>query len=118
MSLEIITEVQKRSEKFLNWIELTVDDANAIKAAIAFFEYNSSALKAIIKLAQIDLAATQSIDLENNSLNALKSVYSMNVLFNKEKADNSFKTGLELIITQGYTYNKIYFQKGKDKIWI
>lgn len=118
MSVEIITEVQKRSEKFLNWIELTVDDANAIKAAIAFFEYNSSALKAIIKLAQIDLAATHSIDLENNSLNALKSVYSMNVLFNKEKADNSFKKGLELIITQGYTFNKVYFEKGDHKVWI
>jgi len=118
MSVEIITEVQKRSEKFLNWIELTVDDANAIKAAIAFFEYNSSALKAIIKLAQIDLAATQSIDLENKSLNALKSVYSMNVLFDKEKADNSFKKGLELIITQGYTFNKVYFEKGEHKVWI
>ena len=118
MSLEIIKEVKKRSEKFLNWIELTVDDPNAIKAAIGFFEYNQSALKAVIKLAQIDLAATSEIDLENSSLNALKSIHSMNVLFNKENADSSFKKGLDLIITEGYTFNKVYFKKGDKTIWI
>ena len=36
----------------------------------------------------------------------------------KRKADNSFKKGLELIITQGYTFNKVYFEKGEHKVWI
>ena len=42
----------------------------------------------------------------------------MNVLFNKENADSSFKKGLDLIITEGYTFNKVYFKKGDKTIWI
>ena len=44
MSAEIIKEVKDRSKRFLDWIELTCEDENAIKAAISFFEYNESAL--------------------------------------------------------------------------
>lgn len=118
MSAEIIKELKNRSTKFMNWIELNVEDENVIKSAIAFFEYEESALKAIVQMAQIDLAASNSIDLENSSLNALKSSYHINVPFNKENADSKFRRGLDLILTQGYSYNGIYYQKGNVKQWV
>jgi len=118
MSKEIITELQQRSKKFLNWIELTVDDENAIKAAIAYFEFEQSALKAILKMAQLDLAAVTEIDLQNSSLTALINKYNIDRPFNKESANKAFSNGLELIITQGYNYNGIFYHKGNDKRWI
>ena len=114
---EIITELKQRSTKFMNWIELTVDDENAIKAAINYFEFAESALKAIKRNAEIDLAAAKTIDLENSSLNALKSTYKVNVPFNKESADKRYRKGLDLILTEGYTYNGMYFEKGTKRIW-
>ena len=118
MSKEIINELKERSKKFLNWIELTIEDENAIKAAIAYFEFEQSALKAILKLAQIDLAAVTEIDLQNTSLTALIKKYNIDRPFNKESADSDFKNGLELIITQNYSYNGIYYTKGNEKRWI
>ena len=117
MQHEIIKELKERSQKFLNWIELNVEDENVIKSAIAFFEFEDSALKAIIKLAQIDLAAKKQIDLENSDLNALKSAYYVNVPFDKKNADTKLRKGLDLILTQGYSYNGMYYQKGDKKIW-
>ena len=118
MSKEIINELKERSKKFLNWIELTVEDENAIKAAIAYFEFEQSALKAILKLAQLDLAVVTEIDLQNTSLTALIKKYNIDRPFNKESADKAFSNGLNLIITQGYNYNGIFYHKGKDKKWI
>tara|TARA_R110002073_G_scaffold33547_6_gene100703 strand:+ start:2361 stop:2717 length:357 start_codon:yes stop_codon:yes gene_type:complete len=118
MSKEIINELKERSTKFMNWIELTVDDENAIKAAIAYFEFEESALKAILKLAQIDLAVVTEIDLQNTSLTALIKKYNVDSPFNKESANKDFKNGLELIITQNYSYNGIFYHKGNDKRWI
>ena len=117
MSHEIIKELKERSQKFLNWIEYTVNDKQALKAAISYFEFQESGMKAIIKLAQIDLAAVQQTDLQNTSLNELLKVYNINRPFNYESAENKFKNGLELIITQGYSYNGMYYQKGTEKIW-
>lgn len=117
MSHEIIKELKERSQKFLNWIEYTVNDKQALKAAISYFEFQESGMKAIIKLAQIDLAAVQQTDLQNTSLNELLKVYNINRPFNYESADSKFKKGLELIITQGYSYNGMYYQKGTEKIW-
>jgi len=114
---EIITELKQRSQKFMNWIELTVNDENAIKAAINYFEFEESALKAILKMAQMDLAASKTIELENDNLNALLSSYYINVPFNKESANSKLKKGLELILIDNYSYNGIYFQKGTKKIW-
>jgi len=118
MSKEIINELKQRSQKFLNWIELTVDDPAAIKAAIAYFEFEQSALKAILKTAQIDLAVVTEIDLQNTSLTALIKKYNIDRPFNKESADKAFSKGLELIITQNYSYNGIFYHKGTDKRWI
>lgn len=117
MSAEIIKEVKERAAKFLNWIEFSMNDPNALKAAINFFEYNESALKAIVQSAKIDLAASSSIDLQNNSLNRLLQSYNVNRPFDYKEADNKFKKGLILIITEGYSYNGIYFEKGKEKLW-
>jgi len=117
MSEEIINELAKRSEKFMNWITLTVEDENAIKAAIAYFEYQQSGLKAIIKMAQMDLAASNMIDLQNTSLTALISKFNIDRPFNKESANSALAKGLELIIAQDYQYNGIYFTKGDKKKW-
>jgi len=116
--VEIINELKQRSNKFLNWIELNVEDENVIKSAIQFFEFEDSALKAIIKTAKIDLAASKTIDLENSSLNALLSSYYINVPFNKDNAATKLKKGLELILIDNYSYNGIYFQKGNKKQWV
>ena len=115
---EIINELKKRSEKFLNWVEFTVNDPQAVKAAISYFKYNEDALKAIIKIAQIDLYAANSIDLQNSSLNELLKVYNVNRPFNEKEANNSFKRGLELIITKEYQFNGIFYTKGDEKLWI
>ena len=114
---EIINELKQRSTKFLNWIELNVEDENVIKSAIQFFEFEDSALKAILKMAQMDLAASKTIELENANLNALLSSYYINVPFNKESANSKLKKGLELILIDNYSYNGVYFQKGTKKIW-
>tara|TARA_R110002020_G_scaffold148570_1_gene324443 strand:- start:947 stop:1306 length:360 start_codon:yes stop_codon:yes gene_type:complete len=114
---KIINELKQRSEKFMNWIELNVEDENVIKSAIQFFEFEDSALKAIIKMAQMDLMAVNSVNLENTSLNALKTDYYINVSFNKEKANSKLKKGLELVLIDGYTYNGLYFEKGNIKTW-
>ena len=87
MSADIIKTVKEKSQRFLDWITLNVDDENVIKAAIDFFEYNESALKAIIKLAQLDLMASSSIDLQNKSLNNLLQSYNVNRPFNYKEAD-------------------------------
>jgi hypothetical protein len=118
MSAEIIKEVKERSAKLLNWIELTVDDPNAIKAAIEFFEYNESALKAIIKLSQIDLSASSMIELENKSITEVLSKYSIDRCFNEIEARKKLVNGLILVVADGYSFNGIYFEKGKDKRWI
>tara|TARA_R110000787_G_scaffold21104_1_gene62721 strand:+ start:54 stop:407 length:354 start_codon:yes stop_codon:yes gene_type:complete len=115
MSKEIINELKERSTKFMNWIELTVDDENAIKAAIAYFEFEQSALKAILKMAQLDLAAVTEIDLQNTSLTALISKYNIDRPFNKESANKAFKNGLDLIITQNYNYNGMFYHRGDEK---
>ena len=115
MSKEIINELKERSTKFMNWIELTVDDENAIKAAIEYFKYQESGIKAILKMAQLDLAAASSIELQNTSLTALVSKYNIDCPFNKEKANTEFKKGLDLIITQGFNYNGIFYHKGDEK---
>ena len=115
---EIINELKKRSQKFLNWVEFTVNDPQAVKAAISYFKYNEDALKAIIKIAQIDLYSANAIDLQNSSLNELLKVYNVNRPFNEKEANNSFKKGLELIITKGYQFNGIFYTKGDDKLWI
>ena len=115
--VEIINELKQRSDKFLKWIELNVEDENVIKSAISFFEFEDSALKAIIKMAQMDLATVKTIDLENTSLNALLSSYHINVPFNKDNAANKLKKGLEFILIDNYSYNGIYFQKGSKKVW-
>ena len=117
MSHEIIKELKERSQKFLNWIEFSLNDPQALKAAISYFEFQESGMKAIVKMAQIDLAAVSSIDLQNTSLNALLQAYNVDRPFNYKKADERFKKGLELIITQGYSYNGIFYHKGEDKIW-
>jgi hypothetical protein len=101
----------------MNWIELNVEDENVIKSAIQFFEYEDSALKAIIKMAKLDLSAVNFITTENSSLSQLLSDYRINTPFNKEKANNKLKKGLNLILTEGYTYNGLYFEKGNTKTW-
>ena len=117
MSHEIIKELKERSTKFLNWIELNVEDENVIKSAIAFFEFEDSALKAIIKMAEIDLAVVNTIDLQNTSLTALLRKYNTDTPFNKERAKKRFKKGLEMIITEDYQYNGMYYTKGTTKTW-
>ena len=114
---DLIIEVQKRSKKFLDWIELTIEDPNAIKAAIAFFEYNESALKAIIKLAQIDLSASSLIEAENSSITRVLSKYSVDRCFNENKASEGLISGLTRVIKDGYTFNGVYYEKGLHKLW-
>lgn len=117
MNIEIINQIKERSEKFLAWIELTVDDPNAIKAAIAFFEYNESALKAVIKMAQIDLAASSLIEVENKSIQRVLSQHSIDLCLDAKKARQQLVLRLTKVVNEGYTFNGIYLENGKDKIW-
>jgi len=118
MSKEIIKEVSTRSKRFLDWIELTIEDENAIKAAIAFFEYNESALKAIIKLAKIDLAASSFIEIENKSIERVLAQHSIDLCMDERKAREQLVLRLEKVVHDGYSYNGIYLAKGKEKIWV
>jgi len=117
MNIEIINQIKERSEKFLAWIELTVEDPNAIKAAISFFEYNESALKAVIKMAQIDLAASSLIEVENKSIQRVLSQHSIDLCLDAKKAREQLVLRLTKVVNEGYTFNGIYLEKGKDKIW-
>jgi hypothetical protein len=117
MNIEIINQIKERSEKFLAWIELTVDDPNAIKAAIAFFEYNESALKAVIKMAQIDLAASSLIEVENKSIQRVLSQHSIDLCLDSKKAREQLVLRLTKVVNEGYTFNGIYLENGKNKIW-
>ena len=114
---DLIIEVQQRSKKFLDWIELTIEDPNAIKAAIQFFEYNESALKAIIKLAQIDLSASSLIEAENSSITRVLSKYSVDRCFNEKEASDKLISGLTRVVKEGYTFNGMFYEKGLQKLW-
>ena len=118
MSAEIIKEVKERSDRFLSWIELTIEDENALKAAIAFFEYNESALKAIIKLAKIDLAASSMIEIENKSIEKVLAQHSIDLCMDENKAREQLVLRLEKVVPDGYSYNGIYLERGNDTIWV
>ena len=115
MSKEIINELKERSKKFSDYIEFYLNEPKALTAAISYFEFVESGMKAVLKMAQLDLAAASSIELQNTSLTALVSKYNIDCPFNKEKANTEFKKGLDLIITQGFNYNGIFYHKGDEK---
>ncbi len=111
---EFVDKLHKKRTSFLNWIELNVDDEKVLKAAIEYFDLEEKVRKANLLLAEIDLAASRSIETENKNLDLVISHYNIDRVFNKDKSEKWLVKALKLVIVYKYTFDGIKFSDGKE----
>lgn len=110
-----ITLNEKRNS-FINWIEFNINDKKVLDAAIKYFDYEEEVRKATIKMAQIDLAASKSIDLDNKNLESVISQYKIDSCFHKSKANKWLIEALTLVLVYDYTFDGLKFNNGAKNI--
>ena len=117
---DAITEMQltlnEKRNNFINWIEFNINDKKVLEAAVNYFDYEEQVRKATLKLAEIDLAAAKSIDLDNKSLETVIAHYKLDSCFNKDKSKNWLVEALKLVILYDYTFDGLKFARGDKKI--
>ena len=112
---EWLRNLKERQTKFMNYLELNLEDPNALKAAVEFFEQYEKTMLGIIKSNQIDNSVTQMVEFENKSLNNLKSEYNIDKIFNEDEANKWLSKGLDLVLIHKYTFDRFKFVKGDKK---
>ena len=117
MSHEIIKEFKKRSESFMDWIDLNITDQNVLRAAVEYFEYSEEVLKAIIKIAKIEAAVIIDEEGKNKAVKALLYRFNVDICFNEIKAREELLKGLRKVILEDYHFNGVSFSKGKERIY-
>ena len=112
---EWLRNLKERQTKFMNYLELNLEDPNALKAAVDFFELNEKTMLGILDSCRIDNSVTKSIEFENESLNNLISEYNIDRIFDEEKANIFLSNGLKMVIIHKYTFDRFKFVKGDKK---
>jgi hypothetical protein len=112
---EWLRNLKERQTKFMNYLELNLEDPNALKAAVEFFELNEKTMLGILDSCRIDNSVTKSIEFENESLKNLISEYNIDRIFNEEKANIFLSNGLKMVIIHKYTFDRFKFIKGDKK---
>ena len=99
----------------MNYLELNLEDPNALKAAVEFFELNEKTMLGILDSCRLDNSVTKSIEFENESLNNLISEYNIDRIFDEDKANIFLSNGLKMVIIHKYTFDRFKFSKGDKK---
>ena len=108
--------LNEKRQSFINWIEFNINDKKVLDAAIKYFEYEEEVRKATLKLAQIDLAASKSIELDNKNLEAVISQYKIDSCFYPDKSKNWLVEALKLVVLYDYTFDGLKFSNGKENV--
>ncbi len=112
---EWLRNLKERQTKFMNYLELNLEDPNALKAAVEFFELNEKTMFGILDSCRIDNSVTKSIEFENESLNNLISEYNIDRIFDEDKANIFLSNGLKMVLIHKYTFDRFKFVKGDKK---
>ena len=112
---ELWTQLTERRNKFLNWLEFNINDEKVLNAAIDYFELEEKVRDATIKMAQIDLAASKSIELDNKNIENVIAIYNLDKCFNEEKANKWLSKALKLVLIDNHTFDGLKFDNGKAK---
>ena len=110
--IEMQLTLNEKRNSFMNWIEFNINDKKVLDAAIIYFDYEEKVRKATLKLAEIDLAASKSIDLDNKNLQAVISQYKIDSCFNKAKSEKWLIEALKLVIIDQCTFDGLKFNNG------
>ena len=110
--IEMQTTLNTKRQKFINWLELNVEDQKVLASAINYFEYEEQVRKATLRLAEIDLAAARSIDLDNKNLQNVIAEHKIQKCFNPDKADKWLSKALELVLVSNHTFDGLTFNHG------
>ena len=117
---DTITQMQvtlnNKRNSFINWIEFNINDSKVLDAAIKYFDYEEEVRKATIKMAQIDLAAAKSIDLDNKNLENVISQYKIDSCFYLDESKKWLVEALKLVILYEYTFDGLKFSHGSKNI--
>ena len=110
--IEMQTTLNTKRQNFINWLELNVEDQKVLASAINYFEYEEQVRKATLRLAEIDLAAARSIDLDNKNLQNVIAEHKIQKCFNPGKADKWLSKALELVLVSNHTFDGLTFNHG------
>jgi len=108
--------LNEKRQSFINWIEFNINDKKVLDAAIKYFEYEEEVRKATLKLAQMDLAASKSIELDNKNLEAVIAQYKIDSCFYPDKSKNWLVEALKLVVLYDYTFDGLKFSNGKENV--
>ena len=108
--------LNEKRQSFINWIEFNINDKKVLNAAIKYFEYEEEVRKATLKLAQMDLAASKSIELDNKNLEAVIAQYKIDSCFYPDKAKNWLLEALKLVVLYDYTFDGLKFSNSKENV--
>ena len=89
-----------------------MEDQKVLASAINYFEYEEQVRKATLRLAEIDLAAARSIDLDNKNLQNVIAEHKIQKCFNPDKADKWLSKALELVLVSNHTFDGLTFNHG------
>ena len=118
---EKIKEYQKKRDTFIKGIQLKFDtfysEANDdLNILISFMNYTDRLVEEIVNAERIDETVYQQQRVENETINRIINTYTIDSMFNEEKAKKWFVNALVLVVRDDYKFDGCMFTKGNKSL--